>query len=148
MARPKIISLPKSRDCIRCHLTAPLEKFRILSSGRPDSYCKLCRVAITAAWRKKNRACSAAGQRTAPVSRNSVRQNLLDQFGGKCSNCGYNKCNAALHFHHVDPSEKKLWAAAGNKRSLREVGMHPERFVLFCANCHIEYHALLRLSLT
>src|SRR5829696_3075664 len=36
------------------------------------------------------------------------KMELIEQFGGKCSKCGYNKNVAALHFHHKQ-SEAKLF---------------------------------------
>jgi hypothetical protein len=32
--------------------------------------------------------------------------------GGECSICGYNKCVAALEFHHLNPSEKDFTISA------------------------------------
>jgi len=73
-----------------------------------------------------------------------LRQRLLASFGSACARCGYSKCQRALHFHHVDPSCKKDWSGSNSgKASLREVESHPERFLLLCANCHIEEHFAL-----
>ena len=70
------------------------------------------------------------------------RQTLVTQFGGKCNRCSYDRCLDALHFHHADPSEKYDWNVKGQTgASSREIKMHPERFLLLCANCHIELHA-------
>ena len=61
-------------------------------------------------------------------------------FGNACQRCGYDRCMDALHFHHLDSSEKYDWAKSG-QTSPREVMAHPERFQLLCANCHYEVHA-------
>jgi DNA-directed RNA polymerase subunit M/transcription elongation factor TFIIS len=66
------------------------------------------------------------------------RPKLIAKFGGKCANCGYRRSIRALHFHHIDSSEKAEWGKG--KASLDEVEAHPERFVLLCANCHAEAH--------
>ncbi len=34
--------------------------------------------------------------------RRELRQKAVELLGGKCSMCGYNKCEAALEFHHLD----------------------------------------------
>lgn len=65
---------------------------------------------------------------------------IVSLKGGKCLLCGYNKCLAALHFHHVDPTQKefqisKRWSAS-KENILKEV----EKCVLLCANCHAEEH--------
>lgn len=36
----------------------------------------------------------------------------IDYKGGKCSVCGYNKCRAALEFHHTNPNEKDFGISA------------------------------------
>lgn len=61
--------------------------------------------------------------------------------GGKCEKCGYNKCAAALDFHHRDPTQKELniggkaqtWAWARIKAEL-------DKCDLLCSNCHREVH--------
>jgi hypothetical protein len=70
----------------------------------------------------------------------AMKQALVDQFGGKCQRCGYDRCLRALHFHHVDDSEKSEWNGGSGRASLEEVVAHPERFLLLCANCHFEEH--------
>lgn len=70
----------------------------------------------------------------------AMKQGLVDQFGGKCQRCGYNRCMRALQFHHADSSEKDVWNDGRGNASLEEVKAHPERFMLLCANCHFEEH--------
>ena len=36
--------------------------------------------------------------------RKRTKQKIIDAMGGCCQICGYNKCNAALELHHIDPS--------------------------------------------
>lgn len=38
--------------------------------------------------------------------RRRTKQELVNYKGGKCQVCGYDKCNDALDFHHLDPTEK------------------------------------------
>ena len=65
-----------------------------------------------------------------------ARNELRIKWGGACQICGYDRCLAALQFHHLDPSEKK-----GRSNALiSEIKKHPERFQLVCANCHYELH--------
>jgi hypothetical protein len=44
-----------------------------------------------------------------------------------------------LHFHHIDSSQKYEFGKKGSA-SLKELRLHPERFTLLCACCHIEVH--------
>jgi hypothetical protein len=75
-----------------------------------------------------------------------LRAEMRAAFGGCCCRCGYDRCIAALHFHHKDSSEKRLWnttrvTGGRGSTSVREVRAHPERFELVCANCHFEIHS-------
>ena len=70
------------------------------------------------------------------------KSDAIEYKGGKCYNCGYDKCDAALEFHHTDPSKKeaswnkmRLW---GEQRLKDEL----DKCVLLCANCHREAHWL------
>ena len=66
----------------------------------------------------------------------------VEFLGGKCKNCGYDKCIASLDFHHINPLEK-------DKNFLRKCDMtwdimkeKIKNCILLCANCHREYHYL------
>lgn len=72
--------------------------------------------------------------------RSIVKQKAIEYLGGKCSSCGYNKCQAALEFHHVNPKEKDKnyhnFKTEFNERLKNELN----KCILLCANCHKEYH--------
>lgn len=56
--------------------------------------------------------------------------------------CGYNKCEAALQFHHRNPEEKSFGIAAkGEARSWVKTVKELDKCDLLCANCHAELHA-------
>lgn len=78
-------------------------------------------------------------------SRKRKRDELLSARGSRCELCGYNRCPAALHFHHVDPSKKSFSLQLGNCTKPRDVlAAEAAKCVLVCANCHAEIHAGLR----
>jgi hypothetical protein len=59
-----------------------------------------------------------------------------------CSICGYNRCSAALGFHHLDPTTKKCSPSrliAGN-RSIQAIDKEIAKCIVICANCHMELH--------
>ena len=80
----------------------------------------------------------------------SLKEKAVAYKGGKCENkdCGYNKCIAALEFHHLNPSEKDF--AIGNEgqtRSWQKVKAEIDKCVLLCCRCHREVHAGESLNL-
>ena len=61
--------------------------------------------------------------------------------GNKCAICGYDKCQRALNFHHIDPSKKEFdLASRGLTRSWKKIKDEIKKCVLVCANCHAEIH--------
>ena len=70
---------------------------------------------------------------------------LMRRRGCRCKKCGYNRCTAALEFHHRNPKRKLFnvnmsTMTKGWKRILAEV----KKCDLLCANCHRETHVAIR----
>ena len=74
------------------------------------------------------------------------KQILLNTFDGKCMLCGYNRCNSALEFHHLNPDEKEFNISkySGNNTITYDMAKELTGVVLLCANCHREVHAGIR----
>jgi transposase len=90
---------------------------------RPDGYwrCLQCRSMHVSARRRR------------------VKQTLVQEAGGCCVLCGYDRSVAALHFHHIDPEAKRFHLAYGGfARSLEAAREEAAKCVLLCANCHAE----------
>ena len=65
----------------------------------------------------------------------------INQKGGKCEYCGYNKNIAALDFHHINPEEKDFSIShKGHTKSWESVKKELDKCILLCANCHREIH--------
>jgi len=74
--------------------------------------------------------------------RRRVKEILVSEAGGSCRICGYSRCLAALHFHHLDPGGKRFsMGREGVTRSLAVMREEAQRCVLLCANCHAEVEA-------
>lgn len=72
---------------------------------------------------------------------NRKRKYIFVQYkGGKCTICGYDKCMAALDFHHSNPDEKDPDWKKMRKWSLKKVKGELDKCVLVCRNCHSEIH--------
>jgi hypothetical protein len=83
--------------------------------------------------------CSAAA---VSKRRRKVKAILVAEAGGRCGLCGYDRCAAALAFHHLDPETKTFGLAEGGlARSLAEARAEAAKCILLCANCHAEVEA-------
>ena len=79
--------------------------------------------------------------------RRAIRQKAIEQLGGKCSKCGYNKYPEVLEFHHKNPSQKDFnISSKGHSRSWSKVREEIAKCDLLCANCHREVHVELKLA--
>jgi transposase len=89
--------------------------------GRGYYRCKRCRSAAVARRRRK------------------VKAILVKEAGGCCCLCGYNRNMRALHFHHVDPAQKRREInAKGVAVALDKLRVEAQKCVLLCSNCHAE----------
>jgi transposase len=89
--------------------------------GRWCYRCKLCRSAAVSRRRRK------------------VKTILVQEAGGACRICGYQSNMRALHFHHVEPADKRLELnAKGISLSLETLRAEAQKCVLLCSNCHAE----------
>lgn len=75
--------------------------------------------------------------------RHRYRLKLIEQAGGKCSVCGYDKCSRALVFHHRDPGTKSFSLSANMNRAWSKLEAEAEKCDLLCSNCHLELHYAL-----
>jgi transposase len=71
--------------------------------------------------------------------RRHVKAVLVEEAGGRCALCGYDRSSAALQFHHLEPTAKAFTIAhRGVTRSLAAARAEARKCVLLCANCHAE----------
>ncbi len=80
------------------------------------------------------------------LRKSRIKMKMVEFCGGKCFLCGYDKCLAALEFHHqnndTDFSVTELIKNSSEQNVLKEV----QRCMLVCANCHREIHSTRALS--
>ncbi len=72
--------------------------------------------------------------------RRKAKLKAVEYLGGKCVKCGYDKCVAALHFHHKDKKDKEFKISDGLIRAWNLVVKELDKCELVCANCHAEEH--------
>jgi len=118
-----------TKYCPRCEKNKTINEFydkrnKVGGSG----YCKQCTN-------------EESGERA-----RKLKQQCVEYMGGSCVKCSYNKCNAALQFHHLDPSKKdfsisKLRTNSFNDKIKNEL----DKCILVCSNCHFEIHSNIDL---
>jgi hypothetical protein len=70
-----------------------------------------------------------------------LQKMATDHTGGKCEICGYEKCDRALSFHHIDPKQKSFGLSdKGLTKAWDTILQEIEKCILLCANCHMEVH--------
>ena len=119
----------ETKICTKCGQTLPIDQFnwRDKSKGTRRSECKFCHCGYM---------------------RDRYRQKKTEiqdlKIGIKCAKCGYDRCGAALEFHHINPEEKDDTVARmlSNNYSLDNVKKEIEKCIVLCANCHQEFHFL------
>jgi len=109
--------------CTSCKETHPSSEFYRRRQGNDlSSYCKKCTVIQTQKRQRK------------------LKEQSIQYKGGECVKCGYNKCQAALQFHHVDKTKKEFTLAHRKVTSFVKVKDELDKCILLCANCHAEEH--------
>ena len=90
-------------SCALCRAARPRE-FHLLSQGKRGYR-----------WRCKRCAGEAVTRRL-----QKVKRILVEEAGGCCAVCGYDRCMVNLHFHHVDPTTKSFTMSVASGKGLGE----------------------------
>ncbi len=121
--------------------------------GRPKGKCLECRKKASDSYNKLERVREGRAQDREAESyklKNNVRVKLktartklqaIEYKGGKCEHCGYDKCAAAMDFHHLDPDQKDFSLSQYRTRSFEDIKPELDKCILLCSNCHRELHA-------
>lgn len=75
--------------------------------------------------------------------RQKLKIKSIEYKGGKCSICGYDKCNRSLDFHHRDPNEKDFEIGSSKVLNWKKVKLELDKCDILCRNCHGELHEKL-----
>lgn len=119
----------RQKACSCCKVVKPLCEFhstgyRHSKAGKVKMYKPDCRVCANKKWEQ----------------RINERLNMFVSEW-KCCICGYDRCQAALDFHHVDRTKKDFAVSARRSISVKKLREEIEKCILVCANCHREIHA-------
>jgi transposase len=70
--------------------------------------------------------------------RRKAKELLVGELGGSCRLCGYDRCLAALEFHHLDPEAKAFGVASRGAHGIERLRAEVRKCILLCSNCHAE----------
>lgn len=70
--------------------------------------------------------------------RRKVKHLLVEEAGGRCRLCGYERCVAALEFHHLDPHAKEFGVSQRGAHGIERLRAEIRKCILLCSNCHAE----------
>ena len=118
----------ETKICSKCKRELPIENFhwRNKAKGIRRSDCKECHSKQVKDRYVQNKAVINALKETQ-----------------SCVKCGYNKCVAALDYHHIDETTKTDTVAKLSTHSNIETALkETEKCIILCANCHREFHYL------
>lgn len=119
----------ETKKCTKCGRILPIDQFnwRDKAKGTHRADCKECHSGYM---------------------KNQYKQKKLEiqdlKIGLKCAKCGYDKCGAALEFHHINPNDKDVEVSRmiSNNYTLEKVYEEIKKCVVLCSNCHHEFHFL------
>lgn len=72
--------------------------------------------------------------------RRRTKEKALLYKGGACIVCNYNRCPAAMDFHHLDEAQKSFTVGSGLCHAWLRVKAELDKCVLLCNRCHAEHH--------
>jgi 5-methylcytosine-specific restriction endonuclease McrA len=85
------------------------------------------------------RRCAQCRAERVAARRRRIKEILVEEAGGRCARCGYDRYTGALQFHHLDPAAKSFaLGLSGLCRSLSAMRAEAAKCILLCANCHAE----------
>lgn len=133
-------NLKNRKYCIECSPFGQHNTKKIhdpLLAATPSYECRVCGKDYTGGHGKYKSICTTC---RVTESRKNKKTLLIEYKGNKCIICGYNRCNQALQFHHLDPNEKEFAIANSATKSLENLKMEVDKCILVCSNCHVEIH--------
>ena len=113
----------KTKICLKCG-----SNFELKDNGYGRVYCYNC---------------VPNAPRSGAEMRKIIKSWVVEELGGKCQICNYDKCQDALDLHHKNPSEKEFSISDRNLRytDWPLIKQEIKKCILVCSNCHREIHA-------
>jgi len=111
------------KRCPKCkHVKEITENNFVFKNGKHTSYCRTC------------------SKQMSYDRHRGFKQKCVSYKGNKCQNCGYDKCLAAMDFHHTDPTRKDYQISEIRFKQWDLIKKELDKTILLCRNCHAEIH--------
>lgn len=130
----------KRKYCLEC---SPFgEKRKTIAERYGDLTCQLCKQPFI--YKKCYTTHKFCGACIGAIERFRIKKKLVDYKGGKCECCGYDRCVAALDFHHQ--GDKLFQIGGSHCRKFEKLKDEVDKCRLLCSNCHREQHTRIPLD--
>jgi hypothetical protein len=142
----KIRVLNNRKFCLKCSpFGAHNTKTSLLENQK---YCPKCKKSLSSSlfFSSPSRSiscwCKDCNAKDSKRRANKNKQAAVLYKGGKCQVCGYDRCWAAMDFHHKNRSEKKFSISTLKNRKM-DYALQEEldKCILLCCRCHREVEA-------
>lgn len=130
-------NLQNRKYCLDC---SPFGKHNTKNLANVISTSRLCSVCGKIYEGGKGKYCQICPSCRVTQSRQKTKKRAVELMGGKCRICSYDRCIAALTFHHINPNEKELELGSYSIAWSR-VEKELKKCILVCNRCHVEIHA-------
>lgn len=132
----KIKNLQRRKFCLDCSPFGGHNTKDLSQCGSPKT-CRMCAKVITRKS-EKGKLCWTCANR---INRQEKIQKLQNIVGVACWFCGYDRCWAAMDFHHVYPANRLHGLSTREMQfAWGRIVSEAKKCVLACARCHREIH--------
>lgn len=135
--------LKSTKNRIYCFDCSPFKQHNLkhteVTTEKPYmNICRVCDKSYPGGHQQHKSICNVC--RTSN-SRKNKKLKAVGYMGGKCIVCEYDKCIAALHFHHIEPHEKEFGFSSNMTKPFEVLQIELNKCIIVCSNCHSEIHA-------
>jgi hypothetical protein len=129
-------NLQNRKYCLNC---SPFGKHNTQNLLEERSSLRVCSICLKSYEGGKGKYAQICPSCRVTQSRQKTKRRAVALMGGKCVICGYDRCIAALTFHHINPTEKELEFGSYSIAWSR-VEEELKKCILVCNRCHVEIH--------
>lgn len=133
----------KRTQCLDCSpLYSRLKLGNNLNNTTTHKQCCNCKQILERAnFHKSQQRCKPCDRIESNKSDRKFKQKCIEQLGGKCSICSYNKSIHALECHHTKGKKTQQISYLSHRSfSSKLVQDELSKCELLCKNCHREHH--------